>query len=101
MGSELVVWMILLLTCYLVWVAGRQVDLLDRRSQETDRKLNLILNHLGLSPEQATPPMVTELLRAGRKIEAIKTYQKATGADLAEAIKKVERIARNQKFEQA
>ncbi|CAN5870002.1 hypothetical protein BH23PLA1_BH23PLA1_02120 [soil metagenome] len=94
MGSDVAVWMILLLTCYLIWIAGRQVDLIDRRSQEIDRKLNLILHHLGLSPEQATPPMVIELLRAGRKIEAIKTYQKATGADLAEAIRKVESIAK-------
>jgi large subunit ribosomal protein L7/L12 len=35
------------------------------------------------------------LLAAGRKIEAIRRYREVTGADLAEATKMVEAIARN------
>ncbi|MEU6403859.1 ribosomal protein L7/L12 [Streptomyces sp. NPDC046985] len=65
----------------------------DRRLARVEGKLDLILDHLGLREDEPWRDEVVELVRAGRKIEAIKVYRKATGAGLPEAKDAVERIA--------
>ncbi|MFH8409429.1 ribosomal protein L7/L12 [Streptomyces sp. NPDC018019] len=68
---------------------------LDRRLRYMDRKLDLIMEHLGI--EETGPEGMAEidaLLLKGRKIEAIKRYRELTGAGLAEAKEAVDRRER-------
>ena len=50
-----------------------------------ERKINLILEHLGLDPNQGVDEKIMELMKAGKKIEAIKLYRVQTGGGLKEA----------------
>jgi ribosomal protein L7/L12 len=64
----------------------------DRRIARVERKLDLIIDHLGLQPDDPELSQVTAFLRDGKKIQAIKAYREATGAGLAEAKEAVERM---------
>jgi ribosomal protein L7/L12 len=60
-----------------------------------ERKLDLIMAHLGIEePEPTLPPRAVQELVAGRKIAAIKAYREATGAGLREAKDAVEAYER-------
>jgi hypothetical protein len=73
-------------------VAGDQQS---RRLAVIDRKLNLIMDQLGIrEPGPDAPAGVLEQLMAGRKLQAIKVYREATSASLAEAKDAVELLAR-------
>ncbi|MFH8347194.1 ribosomal protein L7/L12 [Streptomyces sp. NPDC018045] len=67
---------------------------LERRLRRMDRKLDLIMEHLGI--EETGPEGMAEidaLLLKDKKILAIKRYRELTGAGLAEAKEAVERRA--------
>ncbi|MGW5347848.1 hypothetical protein [Streptomyces sp. HUAS TT3] len=67
---------------------------LERRAERAERRLGLLLDHLGIEePEPAGLDAVRALLREGRTIEAIKAYRAATGAGLAEAKHAVDALA--------
>lgn len=59
-----------------------------------ERKLDLILQNLGIDPGEAAegdlPKEVVRLADAGEKIPAIKLYRAKTGAGLAEAKEAIE-----------
>ncbi len=57
----------------------------DARLRSIERKLDLIMAHLGLEDAADDMEPYRDLARQGRKIEAIKLYREATGAGLAEA----------------
>jgi len=57
-----------------------------------DRKLDLILTNLGIDPNQGLDKQISDLVRSGRKIEAIKLYREQTGVGLKEAKDYVERL---------
>lgn len=80
----------------LVGIAGVESRLVraDRRVARVEEKLDLVLDHLGLRPQE-DPRLeeVTGLLRAGQRIQAIKTYRQITGAGLKEAKVAVDRMA--------
>jgi hypothetical protein len=81
----------------LVSGSGRRAaaDHQARRLAEIERKLDLVIDHLGIQePEWSGPAAALQELRAGRKIEAIKAYREATGASLREAKDAVEAIAK-------
>ncbi|MER8005174.1 MULTISPECIES: ribosomal protein L7/L12 [unclassified Streptomyces] len=65
----------------------------DKRVARVERKLDLIIAHLGIDASEPWNDEVTALLRDGKKIQAIKVYREATGADLREAKEAVERLA--------
>ena len=50
-----------------------------------ERKVDLILSHLGLDPNQGVNEEVMELVKAGQKIQAIKVYREQTGVGLKDA----------------
>ena len=50
-----------------------------------ERKVDLILKHLGIDPKQGVDEKIMELMKAGQKIQAIKLYRQQTGAGLKEA----------------
>ena len=57
-----------------------------------ERKVDLILKHLGIDPYQGVDEKIVELMRAGQKIEAIKLYREQTGVGLKEAKDYVESL---------
>ncbi|GIF41621.1 ribosomal protein L7/L12 [Actinoplanes xinjiangensis] len=79
-------------------VAGGRRGTVDRQAQKlaaVERKLDLIMAHLGIrEPEPDVPGAVLQELLAGRKIQAIKEYRDATGVGLKEAKDAVEFLAR-------
>jgi hypothetical protein len=63
-----------------------------RRLGRLERKVDLILRHLGLDPNQGLNPEIVELMKAGQKIQAIKLYREQTGVGLKEAKDYVESL---------
>ena len=57
-----------------------------------ERKVDLILKHLGIDPNQGVDQKIMELMKAGQKIEAIKLYREQTGVELKEAKDYVESL---------
>ncbi|MFD7299219.1 ribosomal protein L7/L12 [Streptomyces sp. NPDC059897] len=72
----------------------RKVDRVNRRTVRVERKLDLIIEHLGIETDTLGPGLddVRALLRDGKKIPAIKAYREATGLGLKEAKDEVDRI---------
>ncbi len=57
-----------------------------------ERKVDLILKHLGIDPNQGVDEQIMKLLDAGEKIKAIKLYREQTGVGLKEAKDYVESL---------
>lgn len=57
-----------------------------------ESNLDRLLQHFGLEPPSTLSPAVRDLLRQGKKINAIKAYREETGAGLREAKDAVERV---------
>ena len=55
------------------------------KNSRLERKIDLILKHLGIDPDQGADETIRELLKAGQKIQAIKLYREQTGIGLKEA----------------
>jgi ribosomal protein L7/L12 len=66
----------------------------NARLARIERKLELIMHHLGLVEPEPELPEVLRQLEHGRKIHAIKAYRQATGEGLKEAKDAVEEMAR-------
>lgn len=58
---------------------------LGPRLNAVERKLDLLLSHLGISLPEDDHHRVRELVQAGKKIEAIKLYREQTGSSLFDA----------------
>ena len=69
-----------------------RISLADRRVARVERKLDLIIDHLGLRADDPRMNEVVALVRDGKKIQAIKVYREITGAGLKEAKDAVEAI---------
>lgn len=57
-----------------------------------DRKLDLILEHLGVDPKSGVDSRIIDLMKSGQKIAAIKLYRETTGVGLKEAKDYVESL---------
>lgn len=88
--------LLLMLVATAAWITATvtlRLQRLERRADRAERRLGLILDHLGVvEPEPAGLDGVRALLHDGRRIEAIKAYRGATGAGLAEAKSAVEAL---------
>lgn len=73
--------------------AESRISRADRRVARVERKLDLIMDHLGLRENDPRMAEVVALLREDKKIQAIKVYREITGAGLKEAKDAVERMA--------
>lgn len=66
---------------------------LSRRLHRVEDKIDLLLKEAGLGESTVSrQDEVVALVRAGKKIQAIKVYREATGVGLAEAKNAVERL---------
>ena len=63
------------------------------RLAAVERKLDLVIGHLGIVGLPAEEPDVVLHLERGERIKAIKIYRERTGVGLAEAKKVVDKIA--------
>ncbi|MGG8405342.1 hypothetical protein ACM614_01530 [Streptomyces sp. 12297] len=71
-----------------------RIRAVERKADRLDRRLGLVLHHLGIEePEPDGLGRVRELVREGKTIEAIKVYRSVTGAGLREAKEAVEALA--------
>lgn len=86
--------LILVAAIVLVSVGGvnSRIKGTDRRIARVEHKVDLILDHLGLRKVDPEFEQVAALLRAGKKINAIKMYREITGVGLKEAKASVERM---------
>lgn len=66
----------------------------ERRVARLERKMDLLLGHLGVREETPRREEIAGLLREGKKVQAIKVYREATGAGLVEAKEAVEELER-------
>jgi ribosomal protein L7/L12 len=64
-----------------------------RRLALVERKLDAVLDHLGVEVSEPHLQRVEALLGQGKTIQAIKAYREATGADLREAKEVVDRLS--------
>jgi ribosomal protein L7/L12 len=72
-----------------------EVQELRDRVAKLERQVAFLLNSSGLAYEDESPPVsdeIADLVRRGRKIEAIKRYREATGVGLKAAKKYVESL---------
>lgn len=65
---------------------------MERRAARLERKVDVVLDHLGVRQEEPDMERVIALLREDKKIQAIKAYREITDADLKEAKEAVERM---------
>jgi ribosomal protein L7/L12 len=89
-----------LVLAFLLSANGAYIVSHMRRIQEVERKLHLVLTHLGIDPNVRVAPSshVMSLAADPRKrIEAIKAYREQTGAGLKEAVEVVDKIAASAK----
>jgi ribosomal protein L7/L12 len=79
------------------------ISLLSNRTrhiQDVERKLNLILVHLGIDPTAQVAPSSRVMGLAAdprQRVEAIKAYRMQTGAGLKEAAAVIDKIAASAK----
>jgi hypothetical protein len=91
---ELTFWITLAVLGFSMIIALAQGD--DRaRLRRMERMLDALVRHSGLDLSAVADKRAGELLRAGKKIEAIKVYKEFTGAGLAEAKAHVEGLERS------
>jgi ribosomal protein L7/L12 len=87
---------ILVLVAVSTSVSRREAERRQVRLALIERKLDAVLDHLGIEVPEPHLQQVEALLRRGKTIEAIKAYRVATGAGLREAKEAVDRLsARN------
>jgi ribosomal protein L7/L12 len=67
----------------------REVFELRKRVEKLERQVAVLFNHLRLEyheePTTGVSPKILDLVRKGRKIQAIKLYREETGVGLREA----------------
>jgi ribosomal protein L7/L12 len=88
-----------LVICLLLLVAGARAGAArDRARTEArlaalERKVDAVLDHLGVVVPEPRYPEVEQLLAEGRQVAAVKAYREQTGADLLTAKQAVDGIA--------
>jgi hypothetical protein len=63
---------------------------LDWQIARLERKVDLILTHLGIGHDEHIPEPVTALAEAGKTLEAIEEYRRITGARQSVARREIE-----------
>ncbi|WP_330334659.1 ribosomal protein L7/L12 [Streptomyces sp. NBC_00536] len=94
MESVLLSAVLVLVALLFVSSPSGKITSVERRLARLERKMDLLLDHFGVE-EPPIPGMerVHELLRQGKKIEAIKVHRQLTGEGLKESKDAVERMS--------
>ncbi|MEW2412597.1 hypothetical protein AB0953_02535 [Streptomyces sp. NPDC046866] len=100
--TEVLLFALIAVAGWLATSASLRMRALEHRAERAERRLGLLLDHLGVEePEPAGLDEVRALLRDGRTIEAIKAYRGLTGAGLAEAKRAVDTLAQRERTRSA
>ncbi len=94
--TEYIGWMSFCLAMVILALVQQQKADVERKLSQLEQKVDKILSHLGIGTESPVPPEVGGLLQAGRRIEAIKVYRRATGVSVNEAEEVIDRLASKQ-----
>lgn len=71
----------------------RKVSRTDRRVARSERRIGLTVDSPGIEPRREPwQDEVLRLVRAGKRIQAVRAYREATGAGLAAAKEAVDRL---------
>jgi ribosomal protein L7/L12 len=73
--------------------AARDRARAESRLAALERKVDAVLDHLGVVVPEPRHPQVERLLAEGRQIAAVKAYREVTGADLLTAKRAVDELA--------
>ena len=96
MGTEGIVFLLLPILLLMLLLGWRLTEFEKklRGISRLEAKLDFLLNHEGLvfDPFKNIQPDVTDALRRGKKIEAIKLYRTSSGVGLKEAKDFIEEI---------
>ncbi len=74
--------------------SGRAERVAQARLSALDHKLRSVMDHLGIPDPEPALQDVLRFLEQGKKIQAVKAYRDATGADLQIATQAVDELAR-------
>lgn len=88
---------LLVLGAVLVIMAALAADRRERERQRTrlqsvERKLEAVLDHLGIAYDRPDLSRVESLLTQGSDVAAVKAYRETTGASLVEAKQEIDRM---------
>lgn len=75
------------------WTGSDDQGRTDARLAAIERKLQAVLDHLGIEEVEPTYPEVLDHVRRGETVKAVKAYRERTGAGLVEAKRAVDRLA--------
>ncbi|WP_432586220.1 hypothetical protein ABVG11_08525 [Streptomyces sp. HD1123-B1] len=89
---EIAAYLTLALVALLYLAVDGKARRLERRVARVERKLDLVMEQMGITMTVPGIEEVEQLAREGKTIEAIKTYRKITDADLLEAKQAVDRM---------
>lgn len=73
------------------WTQGRRTT--ARQLAALQRKLDLVMDHLGIAEAAPERSAVVRHLESGKPIDAVRAYRRLTGASLVDAKQAVDRIA--------
>ena len=92
--SVLLLGVLLLLASSLAGATQRRQQRLAAQLATLERKVDAIVDHLGVVVPEPRYPEVERLLAAGQQVAAIKAYREQTGTDLVTARDAVDALAR-------
>lgn len=75
--------------------ARNRLEHLEDKVRLLERRLDLVLQQLKIDVPNESLAKVQELLRQGKKADAVQYYHRDKGVSLAEAIAAVEKIAKS------
>ncbi|PWH12552.1 MAG: hypothetical protein DDG60_12645 [Anaerolineae bacterium] len=75
--------------------ARGRLEHLEEKVRQLERKLDLVLQQLKIEVPDESLAKVQELLRQGKKSEAVQYYHRDKGVSLTEAVAAVEKIAKS------
>lgn len=78
----------------LAFQPGRSASREKMRLAAIERKLQLVMDHLGIVEPEPDMPEVVRALEHDHKIAAVKAYREATGASLSDAKNAVDAMAK-------
>ncbi|WP_030544178.1 hypothetical protein [Streptomyces albus] len=89
---DIVVYLLVPLLMLVGWGIERRIEQTGRRIARLERKVDLMMEQLGIPEADPGLDRVRALVRDGKRVEAVRAYRRHTGAGLKEAVDEVDRL---------